>query len=497
MTPPGREAQPAAAPAPDLGFATATELVAALTAKDLSSRELLDHYLARVERCNPALNAVVVLDVERARADAARADAAIARGERLGPLHGLPMTVKESWEAEGMRTTCGAPELADHVSARDAVPVARLRAAGAVIFGKTNLPIWTGEGQAFNEVYGVTSNPWDLARGPGGSSGGAGAAIAAGLSGLELGSDIAGSVRNPAHMCGVFGFIPSYGVAPLRGHVLPRPGDLAPLDMFVPGPLARGADDLELALDAIAGPLEEDARAWRLALPAPRARALRDFRLAAWLDDPWAPVDREVLAVLEPALDALRRDGARIGDERPVELEASDRLYRQLLAAASGAGRLSDGEDAELRRAVAALPPEADDERARLLRGLTQSKRAWDAAHERRMRLRARWAAFFERHDALLCPVVSTPAFPHQHTPMAQRTIVVNGETRSGWDHVVWAGLANVAYLPAASVPVGRTAGGLPVGLQVIGPYLEDRTVLELTRRIAESTGGYVPPPGW
>jgi amidase len=275
----------------DLSFAPATRLVAALARKELSSGELLDHYLERVARLNPTINAVVVLDEERAREAARAADEAIAAGRSRGPLHGLPMTVKESFEAAGMRTTCGAPVLADHVSGHDADAVARLRAAGAVVFGKTNLPIWCSEGQTFNEVYGTTNNPWDLTRGPGGSSGGSAAAVVAGLSGLELGSDIAGSIRNPAHTCGAYGLKPSSGVISLRGSVPPQPGALAPKDLSAAGPLARSADDLELALDVLAGPVEEERTAWRLVLPPPRGRDLADFRLAAWLDDSWAPVE--------------------------------------------------------------------------------------------------------------------------------------------------------------------------------------------------------------
>jgi amidase len=463
----------------DIAVAPATALVAALAAGEVSSRELLEAYLERVDRLDGAINAVVVRDDDRARRAADRADAARARGETLGPLHGLPMTVKESFSVAGLPTTCGAPELRGHVAAEHAEPVARLKRAGAVIFGKTNLPQWAADGQAFNELYGVTGNPWDLGRTPGGSSGGSAAALAAGLTAMELGSDIAGSVRHPAHMCGVFGLAPTFGTVPMRGHVLPRPGCLNPIDMFVAGPMGRGPGDLELGLDVLAGPDEHAARAWRLELPPARATALSDLRLAVWLDDPHAPVDASVLAVLEDAVAALEAAGARVArPEPPVALAESDAVFRTLLAGATGTGRLTDAEHA-----------------AQVVAGTALTKRDWDVAAEGREQLRRRWAAFFERFDALLTPVASTAAFEHQHTPFSERRIVVNGVERHGADHVVWTGLATVARLPAASVPAGRTADGLPAGLQVVGPHLEDRTVVAVARAVSDVLGGFVAPP--
>lgn len=482
----------------DLAFASATRLVAALARKELSSSELLDYYLERVARLNHTINAVVVLDEERAREAARAADDAIAASRSLGPLHGLPMTVKECFEAVGMRTTCGAPALADNVSSHDAAAVARLRAAGAVVFGKTNLPIWCREGQAFNEVYGTTSNPWDLSRGPGGSSGGSAASVAAGLTGLELGSDIAGSIRNPAHACGVYGLKPSRGIVSQRGHSS-HPGVFAPRDLVAAGPLARSADDLELALDVLAGPIEEDRPAWRLELPPPRRRELAGFRVAAWLDDPWAPVDATVLEPLQDAVGALERAGARV--ERrpgPVALEASDRLYRQLLMGALSPG-LADEEVAGIDAGLAQFPPTADDLSARHLRGFVQRHRDWLRADEERWQMRRRWASFFRDYDVLVCPVLSLPAIPHDQSPdMDARVIEVNGLTRPYWDLVSWVGIANLLGLPAASVPIGRTRGdGLPVGLQIIGPYLEDRTVIELAGHLAEHVPGFEPPPSF
>ncbi|MEO6086242.1 MAG: amidase family protein, partial [Umezawaea sp.] len=406
---------------------------------------------------------------------------------------------KECFEAVGMRTTCGAPVFADNVSSHDAEAVARLRAAGAVVFGKTNLPIWCREGQAFNEVYGTTNNPWDLSRGPGGSSGGSAAAVAAGLTGLEVGSDIAGSIRNPAHTCGVYGLKPSGGVVSQRGHLKTQPGALAPRDLVAVGPLARSVDDLELALDVLAGPIAEDRTAWRLELPPPRSRELAGFRVAVWLDDPWAPVDATVLELLQDAVGALERAGARV--ERrpgPVPLEASDRVYRRLLMGALSSG-LADEGVAGIDAGLAQLPPAADDFGTRHMRGLVQRHRDWLRTDEERWQMRRQWAGFFRDYDVLVCPVLSLPAIPHdQSLDLEARVIEVNGVTRPYWDFVTWVGIANLLGLPAASVPIGRTRGnGLPVGLQIIGPYLEDRTVIEFARHVAQHVPGFEPPPSF
>src|SRR5690606_37586313 len=217
---------------------------------------------------NPALNAIVATDIEAARERARAADAALAAGESWGPLHGVPITIKDTFEVAGMPTTAGAKELRDHRPSSNAVAVQRLLDAGAIVFGKTNVPLYAGDLQTYNEVYGSTSNPWDLHRTPGGSSGGAAAALAAGLTALELGSDIGGSIRTPSHFCGVCGLKPSYGIIPSRGHIPGPPGTLSEADISVTGPMARSVDDLELALDILAGPDTPAAKGWRLELPA-------------------------------------------------------------------------------------------------------------------------------------------------------------------------------------------------------------------------------------
>ena len=482
----------------DLAFRPAAELGAAIRRREVGSAELLEYYVARVERLNPSLNAIVTLDLARARERARAADAALARGDFLGPLHGVPMTVKDTFETAGLRTTSGAPALAEHVPAADAVAVERLRGAGAVIFGKTNTPLFAGDGQTYNALFGTTNNPWDPGRTPGGSSGGSAAALAAGLTGLELGSDIAGSIRNPAHSCGVYGHKPSYGIVPLRGHIPGPPGTLAETDLGVAGPLARGAEDLAVVLDVIAGADTGPATAWHLRLPPPRRRALREYRLAAWLDDPACPVDAEVRERLDAVVAALRRAGARVDeDARPgIALADAYGTYMRLLWPIMAAA-LPPEQREQLDGLAARLAPES--ELGRFARFATARHRDWLQASETRAQYRARWAEFFRDHDALLCPVTPVPALVHdQSEPLIARTIRVNGATRPYLDVIVWNGaIGNLCYLPATVAPAGRTRGGLPVGIQIVGPYLEDRTTIDVARLMAEVMGGLEIPPAF
>lgn len=481
-----------------LAFRSASELAAGIRARTIGSLELLDCYLERIDRLNGPINAVVTLDAERARAEAKHLDDRAARGDFAGPLHGLPMTVKDCIETAGMRTTSGAPDLSGHVPGRDADAVARLRAAGAVIFGKTNLPLYAGDLQTFNDVFGTTNNPWDATRTPGGSSGGAAAAVAAGLTSLELGSDLAGSIRLPAHFCGVYGHKPSYGIVPLRGHVPPAPGTLARDDIAVLGPLARSAGDLALALDVIAGPDAADAAAWRLALPPPRQASLRDYRVAAWFDDPAAPIDDAVHGRLDAAVDALRAAGVRVDiDARPaISMDVNWRTFVHLLLGVTAGGLPPSVFDA-LADAASRIPPEDESDTALWMRAATQRKIAWDAANEEAARMRARWAEFFTSYDVILCPAHPTLAFPHDHIPqLLARQLTVNGAPQSYIRQTMWSGLAGVGYLPVSVAPVGR-AQGLPVGVQIIAPFLEDRTAIDFAMRLADVIGGYEPPPAF
>ncbi|MGB5375926.1 MAG: amidase family protein, partial [Polyangiales bacterium] len=287
----------------ELSYRSALECLAALRNRDVSSLELVDACIARIEALNPELNAVVATDYDRARETARAADAARANGDALGVLHGLPMTIKDSLETAGLVTTSGAHELRHHLPEEDAVAVHRVVDAGAIVLGKTNLPIYAGDWQSYNAVYGRTNNPWDVTRTVGGSSGGAAASVAAGFVPLEIGSDIAGSIRTPAHYCGVYGHKPSHGVVPGRGHIPGPPGTKSEPDLAVVGPLARTAGDLQLALDVIAGPDTLMRDGWSLNLPASRAGRLSEFRVGYWLDDPLCPIDASVRDELEATIE--------------------------------------------------------------------------------------------------------------------------------------------------------------------------------------------------
>jgi amidase len=437
--------------------------------------------------------------MERARKHAEAADAALARGEVRGPLHGVPMTIKDTIETLGLRTTAGAPIHSEHIPRHDAPAVARLRTAGAVIFGKTNVPVFAMDGQSYNPIFGTTNNPWDVTRAPGGSSGGAAAALAAGLTGLELGSDIGGSIRNPAHYCGVYGHKPTFEIVPLRGHIPGPPGSLSGADIAVIGPLARSAEDLALALDVVTGPDTDRAVAWRLELPPPRRTTLQEYRVAAWLDDPTCPVDGEVRARLGATAEALRKAGVTVDDMARPAFTFADALqtYLRLLWAATSPG-IPPEQFQEIPTAAKQLPPEADGYWERFMRASAQHHRDWLLMHEAREQYRVRWAEFFRHYDVLLCPVVPTAAIPHDHSePQFARTLRVNGQEQPYLDIVAWAGVIGMAYLPATVAPIGRASGGLPVGVQIVGPYLEDRTPIDFARRLADVIGGFEAPSGY
>ncbi|MBV9686860.1 MAG: amidase, partial [Alphaproteobacteria bacterium] len=365
----------------DRAFASATELTTEIGDRRIGCLELLDFYVARAERHDPALNAIVVWHVEQARARARAADAALARGERWGPLHGIPMTVKESFNIAGLPTTFGNPLWKDNIAAENAFLIDRLLQAGAIIFGKTNVPYMLADAQSYNDIYGTTNNPWDPARSPGGSSGGEAAALAAGLSALGAGSDIAGSLRNPAHYSGIYGHKPTWGLVSTRGHA--PPGIKTPTDISVVGPMARSAEDLDLALRALAAPDLLQQTAWRVELPPPRHRRLHDFRVAVWASSPLCRIDTSVSDLFHRAIDAVRRTGAVVDDAaRPgVDDEAHHRLFMLLLRAAT-ASRMRD-EDFLRQQEIAATITEDDvSDRAAVARGATMLHRAWGNANE-------------------------------------------------------------------------------------------------------------------
>lgn len=476
-------------------FGSATAMAAALRAGKVSSVELLKAYLARVDRFNPALNALVVDDRKAALDRARAADRALAKGEVWGPLHGLPMTVKESFDLVGQPTTWGHLTRKDHAAATDALAVYRLKAAGAVVFGKSNVPLNLTDFQSYNAVYGTTQNPWDLRRGPGGSSGGSAAMMAAGLSALEFGSDIGGSVRNPAAYCGVYGHKSTWCIVPKRGHSLvPTPG--AEMDLSVIGPLARSAADLALALKVTAGPDALTSRGVTYRLPAPPG-SVKGLRVGVWLDEASAPVDDAVKARIEVAAKALAKAGAKLDFKaRPAFDPAHAHAVYGLLLQANMAARRPDYDTLLEHRAQ--LHAEDMSEHALALRASTASYRDVFIAQQQREQLRWAWHHFFDKFDLMLMPITATAAFEHDHSePMPARKMRINGIDQPYVGQLFWAGLATASFLPATIAPVGLTAEGLPVGLQIVGPEMADLSTIWLAGELARLVGGFVPPPGY
>lgn len=478
-----------------LHFQSASALAIELREGRIGARELLEHFLARVDRFNPSINAVVVQDRASARARADAADAARARGDALGPLHGLPMTIKESYNLAGAATTWGIPELRDNVVDEDALAVQRLAAAGANVFGKTNVPIRLADFQSYNDIYGTTGNPWDTSRTPGGSSGGSAAAMAAGLSGLEIGSDIGGSIRNPAHFCGVFGHKPTWNLLPMRGHALG--GILTPTDISVIGPLARSADDLALALGLMAGPDKLDAAGIRVHLPS-LDTGTKALRIAVWKTDPMCPVSAAVADRVDAVATALAAEGATVDfAARPAfTSESSHRLFSALLMSAMAA-RFGDEEYARLVAAAEALDPQDQGAAAQTLRAQTMRARDWGRANEGRTKLRWAWQRFFDDWDFVIAPIMPTTAFAHDQRPQGERTIAIDGAPYPYFMQTFWAGLPGVAYLPATVFPAGPGPDGLPIGLQIIGPAYGDLRTIGLAQRLERMGFAFRAPPGF
>lgn len=483
-------------------FKTARELRRALRAKKVSAVELARDAIAQIERHDKAINAVCVRDFDRALKAARAQDRLIAKGKG-GALAGIPMTVKESFNLAGTATTWGFSQHRDFIAAEDALIVARSKAAGAVVLGKTNVPVSLADWQSYNDIYGVTGNPYDTGRTPGGSSGGSSAALAAGYGPLSLGSDIGGSLRVPAHFCGVYAHKPTYGLVPARGHT---PPPLPPLpfdrDLSVVGPMARSAGDLADLLDVIAGPDELEAGVgYRLALPAARHKGLKGFRILVLDTHPLMPVAGSIRAAIDRLAGQLAKAGAKVKRESALlpNLEEAARLYMRLLMSFLGATFPPEAY-ASVKDKASALKPEDTSLAAERTRGIVMSQREWVMYNGQRAVLRAKWRAFFGEFDALLCPIMPTPAYPHDHAPdQTQRVIRVDGKDYPYQDQLFWPGVATCPGLPSTAFPLGQAdglpAGGLPMGAQIVGPWLEDRTPLRLAELIEQAHGGFVPPP--
>jgi amidase len=478
-------------------FTTAVELSAALAAKKVSAVELAQDVIGRIERHDSKINAVCVRDFERGLAAARAADAALARGENK-PLLGIPMTVKESYNVAGLPTTWGNPAQKDFVPTEDALPISRVKDAGGVILGKTNVPVGLGDWQSYNDIYGTTNNPYDLGRTPGGSSGGSSAALAAGYGALSMGSDIGGSLRVPAFHCGVYAHKPTFNLVAARGHT---PPPLPPLpfdrDLSVIGPMARGAADLSLLLDAIAGPDPLDAgKGYRLVLPPSRHDDLKRFRVLLIDTDPVMPTDSVVRGALDTLGANLAKAGVKVDRNSPLlpDFAASSRLYMRMLMSFLAASFTPEAY-AGAQDAAGKLPPEDTSLGAERLRGIALGHRDWLMADSARARLRAQWRELFKTYDAVICPIMPTPAYPHDHSEDQEtRRIKIDGKDYVYPDQLSWPGIATLPGLPATAIPTGFSPDGLPVGVQIVGAWLEDRTPLKLAELIEREFGGFVPP---
>ena len=479
-------------------FKTAVELSAALAAKQVSAVELAEDAIGRIERHDAKINAICVRDFERGLAAARAADAELARGVKK-PLLGIPLTVKESYNIAGLPTTWGFPPQKDFKPAEDALSISRVKDAGGVILGKTNVPLGLGDWQSYNEIYGTTNNPFDLGRTPGGSSGGSSAALAAGYGPLSLGSDIGGSLRVPAFHCGVYAHKPTFGLAPSRGHT-PPPFPPLPLDrdLAVIGPMARSAADLSLLLDTIAGPDPLDAgTGYKLALPPARHAGFKGFRVLVVDTDPVMPTDRVVRGTINALAANLEKAGVKVERNSPLlpNFAESSRLYMRMLLSFLGAF-FPPEVYAGAQAAAAALPASATSLGAERLRGLVQSHRNWLMDDGARARLRAQWRELFKTYDAVICPIMPTPAYPHDHSDdQEKRRIRIDDKEHVYPDQLAWPGIATLPGLPSTALPTGFSPDGLPVGVQIVGPWLEDRTPLKLAELIEREFGGFKPPP--
>ncbi len=473
----------------------ATALLAALASRDLSSRELVTATLARINRFGPELNAVVTVDPDGALAAADESDRRRAEGKPR-PLEGLPVTIKDAFDVAGMRSTAGSPAYAHRVPGRDAAAVSRLRAAGAVIIGKSNIPPLSDDWVTENSVFGRTLSPWNPAYSPGGSSGGAVAAVATGMAALELGSDLGGSIRWPAHACGVFGLKPTWGLVSTRGHVPPPPGITAETDLATAGPLARSAADLDLALTVIMGPPDPTGVVPRL--DAARRSDPRGLRVALWIDDPFAPVDTSVRDAVIQAAALLAGAGAQVDDEARPGFSFCDMfevyalLFHSILAA---------GLPEEERRALAAGAPQfpADDDRSHAAlraRAARLDVARWQDLQKRRQAIKQAWDSFFQRYDVVLMPPAPVGAVPHPEVAVAGRSLIINGRPRPWFDLLHWAAPASLAHMPAAVAPVLRAADGLPRGVQIVAAEGADRTAIAVAGMLEALGCSFVPPPG-
>ncbi len=478
----------------DLDFASALTAAAAIKAKRVSSAELTRRMFDRIDKYNPKLNAFAYQMRDQAFEQARGRDHALSRGDRTGAFHGVPICVKESFAVQGEPDTWGIPALKGSRAPANSAVVQCLLDAGAVLLGGTNVPFNLMDWQSYNEIYGTTNNPWDPTRTPGGSSGGNAAALAAGLAYLGPGSDIGGSLRVPAHFCGVYAHKPTLDLVSMRGHI---PGGGAGLPGFstgfaVAGPMARSAADLMAALAVLGGPDGYDRKAWSWTLPPPRRRVLKEFRIGYVLDSPLAAPTSEVRAVLDRVIAALERAGAQLRPGWPAgyDLKAAFENYMFLLGAFSFAQEGKEQQEAERRHYEQNPSPYGA--------GALSSYAQWQQRRFSQLAFRARWQAYFEQADVFLMPAGFTVAMHHDHQgDMTTRSIQTPDGKRPYMQLMPWMVTATLTGCPATVAPVGLTQAGLPIGIQILGPFWEDATPIEFAAQLEREIGGFKPPPGY
>jgi Asp-tRNA(Asn)/Glu-tRNA(Gln) amidotransferase A subunit family amidase len=470
----------------DLTFSSLVELTAQVRAHKISPVELVEAHLARIELLNPKLNAYITIDSDGARAQARAAEQAATprvTGDSLGPLHGAPVSIKSSIDVAGFLCECGSRLRKGFVAQSDAPLVSRLRAAGAIILGNTNVPEFLMAYESDNVLYGPANNPWDLARTPGGSSGGEAAAIAAGCSAGGVGSDGGGSIRIPAHFTGICGLKPTPGRVPSTGHFPASAGPFAQLGVV--GPMARTVADVTRLFEVLAGPDPGDPAAAPVPLRRWSEEELHKLRIGYFEDDGATAVTPETAAAVRKAADSLRAQGFEVEPWRPENLDRAWQLWWNLFGRAGQMAFAAtlDGHDAELSpilrdfrtRVAAENPLTADD----LLKTLLM-----------RDALRAAFLAKMEKFPILLCPVCAIPAFRH-----GERSWSVDGRKVKYLKAMSYSQWFNLLGNPAASVPVGKSSEGLPIGVQIVGRPWEDEAVLAIAAKIEEAAGGFRPPP--
>ncbi|MEW6440954.1 MAG: amidase family protein [bacterium] len=488
-------------PATELIYRTATELASMIRQRQVSAAEVVEAHLEQIGRHNERLNSIVTLDSDRARQRAAEADADLARGRLWGPLHGVPVTIKDAFETSGLRTTSSHRPLLEYLPKTDATPVARLRQAGAIILGKTNMPELAMDLQSNSPLFGPARNPWDATRTPGGSTGGGAAAVAAGFSPLELGSDIGGSIRIPSHFCGVLGCKPTEHLVSSAGHIPELPGQLRTTrHLGVFGPLARSLEDLRLALVLMSG---SDGRDWEVppvSLVEQPVPDLADLRIA-WTDDfAGVPVSGETRTMLSDLADRLSNVGCRVERSSPVDFdfEAAWQTYGEILGAEVGFN-VSRALRAASRLVGPIIFRKVPLYRA-INRGVTLGLRDYMSALVRRDSLIAALERFLSKWDAWICPVASTPAFTHRSSglPRSTRPIDVDGRELEYYTATMsYATPFNLTGSPVIILPVALTHDGMPIAVQVVGRRWQDMGLLAAASRLQEVTGPFRRPPGY